>query len=232
MSTHKLTAVMASRAANPPNALDYFPTPPWATRALCHWLRARQHSLELYRAWEPACGEGHMARPLREFFKSVRASDVFPYGDHELIDFPLLATSYDPVDWVITNPPFLLGEEFIAAAMAVAMRGIAMLVRTAFLEGEERTETLFDVNPPTHIIQFRERVVMLRGRLIRAGSVDPFSEKEGNKASTTTAYCWLVWDLNFPRRDPPRPPEFHWFPKCRRQLEQPGDYPIYPLKED
>ena len=54
-------AVMAQRR-EPPDALDLFPTPPFATRALL------EHVIGDVRggiAWEPACGYGHMSDVLR-----------------------------------------------------------------------------------------------------------------------------------------------------------------------
>ena len=37
MSQNRSSAVMAQRK-EPPDSLDFFPTPPWATRALCERL--------------------------------------------------------------------------------------------------------------------------------------------------------------------------------------------------
>jgi type I restriction-modification system DNA methylase subunit len=98
-------AVMAQRveAADP---FDLFPTPPWATRALCECL-APEFDLRRRRAWEPACGLGHMTRPLSEYFELVYASDVVDYGSGAQRDF--LAPGDEPAfDWIITNPPFKL----------------------------------------------------------------------------------------------------------------------------
>jgi hypothetical protein len=67
---------MAQRV-EPPDSLDYFPTPPWATRALCEFLKLH-HKLHGQTCWEPACGGGHMARPLAEYFERVYSSDVHP----------------------------------------------------------------------------------------------------------------------------------------------------------
>jgi hypothetical protein len=57
-----LTSVMARRL-EPPDPLDFFCTPPWATRALCkHVLFAPGGPCPMpLSAWEPAVGEGHMA---------------------------------------------------------------------------------------------------------------------------------------------------------------------------
>lgn len=71
---------MAGRI-EPPDALDYFPTPPFATRALCECVlgidRARPLSSSV---WEPAAGGSHMAEVLKEYFTTVHASDVHDYG--------------------------------------------------------------------------------------------------------------------------------------------------------
>lgn len=226
MSQNRSTAVM-QRRHEAPDALDYFPTPPWATRALCEFLRDGPPSepLDLFSCWEPACGELHMARPLAEYFAHVRASDVHPYRDDiEVRDFLFESGDEACVDWVITNPPFVLAAEFINKGLQVARHGCAMLLRGAFLEGQERYETLFRVRPPAYVLQFVERCVMLRGRVVRPGAPDPFNlDDDGvpRKAATATSYCWFVWmhDEHDTR--------LRWLADCRQRLERPGDYPEY-----
>jgi hypothetical protein len=208
-----------------PAALQYFPTPPWATRALCEFLDERVGDLKRLTCWEPACGEGHMARPLAEHFGHVRASDVHRFGDwHEVGDFtlaPMVADEIACVDFVISNPPFTLALPFIRAATATARLGFAMLVRNAFLEGADRHQQLWSAFPPAYVLHFAERVVCLENRLVRTGDVDPFAEKEGTKASSATAYVWLVWLAGqFDTRA-------RWLGPCRSRLERPGDYPDY-----
>src|SRR5690242_15669255 len=101
MTQNTSHAVMAQRA-EPNDSLDFFPTPPWATRALCEYLRACDPLLSAKTCWEPACGEGHMARPLSEYFELVYSSDVHPYGFGAQRDF--LFPGDDPLfDWIITN---------------------------------------------------------------------------------------------------------------------------------
>jgi hypothetical protein len=223
MAQNRSTAVMANRR-EAPDALDFFPTPPWATRALCEHLD-RWGDIGTETVWDPACGEGDMARPLAEHFRRVHASDVHDYGrgqDH-VCDF---LTKWDHprhiyrngVDWVITNPPFKLAEAFALMAFKVARQGVALLVRTAFLEGGGRFERLFRPHRPDWILQFCERVPMFKGRLDPTGS-------------TATAYCWIVWTSGIRRNIPAEPwdpthfPAFVWLPPCRSRLERPGDYP-------
>lgn len=203
MSQNRSHAVMAQRA-EPHDSLDYFPTPPWATRALCEWLSANGLMSRQQIAWEPACGEGHMSRPLGEYFGEVVASDVHPYGFGEVSDFLMMPVR--ETDWVITNPPFRLAEQFVERGLLAARYGVAMLVRTAFLESVGRYEGLFNPYPPAAVLQFSERVPMHKGKLTATGS-------------TATAYCWVVW-----RKHAPEGTRFHWIAPCRKRLERPSDY--------
>lgn len=207
MSQNTSSAVMQQRA-EPHDSLDFFPSPPWSTRALCEWLSHRT-TLSAYSVWEPACGDGAMARPLGEFFGNVYASDVHSYGFGEVRDFLIPMQGEQQHDWIITNPPFRLGEQFVRRALDVAMDGVAMLVRTAFLEGIGRHASLFKPHPPIYVLQFTERVPMFKGRLDPTGS-------------TATAYCWIVWDA---RPQGHVETQFRWIPPCRRRLERDGDYP-------
>lgn len=204
MSQNTSHAVMSQRV-EAHDSLDHFPTPPWATRALCEWLIGHSgKSLKSSSVWEPACAEGHMSLPLAEYFREVYSSDVCDYGFGQRADF--LFPPIFRADWIITNPPFRLGEQFAQTAIKRAGCGVALLVRTAFLESADRFHSLYSVSPPLHILQFVERVPMFKGRLDRHGS-------------TATSYCWLVW-----RRNAWDSTRFHWLAPCRKRLERDSDY--------
>ncbi len=70
-------AVMSQRveASDSP---DDFPTPPWATRALLEHIIGPAE-VKLRTCLEPACGAGHMAKVLKEYFADVRCSDAHDY---------------------------------------------------------------------------------------------------------------------------------------------------------
>lgn len=180
---------VVARRSEPADSLDYFPTPPWATRAFMKEIGHSPGALgwisELYTIWEPACGEGHMAAVLAET-NPVFASDIFPYGYGEELDFldPVLRGLFNP-DWIITNPPFNIALQFIERAISMARVGVAVLVRLSFLEGGERSGRyeFFKANPPTGLFIHAGRVPMHKGRWEVNGS-------------TATAYCWLVWRKN------------------------------------
>lgn len=209
MAQNTSTAVM-QRRVEPHDSLDYFPTPPWATRALCEMLLP---SLELKRrtVWEPACGEGHMARPLSEYFELVYSSDVHPYGHGAVQDFLFPLGDHKQFDWIITNPPFRLAAEFAHTAIDRAREGVALIVRTAFLEGIERYSSLFSKRPPSYVLQFTERVTMLKGRVDQGGG-------------TATAYCWIVWAGQPLNPYPALRTIIDWIPPIRKRLERAEDY--------
>lgn len=213
MTQNTSHAVMAQRI-EPHDSLDDFPTQPWATRALMeHVIKPAYAHMEpgflhTLTAWEPACNRGHMTKPLMDYFGCVRASDIHDYGwtGQELVHDFLFADDVFFANWIITNPPFRLAEQFIERAFKVrGWLGTAMIVRTSFLESVGRYENLFRRNPPSIIAQFVERVPMVKGRLTATGS-------------TATSYCWLVWMYDAPAK------RFTWIPPCRKQLERLGDY--------
>jgi hypothetical protein len=206
-ATTGFTAVMAQRR-EPPDALDHFPTPPWATRAL---FRHVLPSLDIERtktAWEPACAEGMMAEVIAEIpeIRQVVASDIFDYGygqaPHDFLhDDPLVRA-----EWIVTNPPFNLAGEFALRALNFATVGVAMLVRTTWIEGIGRYESIFRDRPPTLYAPFVERVPMVKGRW------DP-------TASTATAYAWACW-----RQGAHGATRMFWIPPGRRrELTRPDD---------
>jgi hypothetical protein len=199
---------IAHRRIEPDDGLDFFPTPPWATRALIErvfrhlgWERRCKN----LKAWEPACGDGHMAEVLREYFLEVTATDIedYRYGDH-VVDF-LNADANGAFDWVITNPPFNDSAEFVLKALRIASTGVAMFVRLTWLESVGRYETIFRDHPPTQLAIFAERVPLHKDQWKPDGD-------------TLTAYIWLVWHKGAVPHAP------FWIPPgCREQLTRPDD---------
>lgn len=205
MSSQNTSTAVMQRRVEAHDSLDDFPTPPWATRALCEFLIGEGLSLGEMSCREPAANRGHMVRPLAEYFASVDASDVHDYGvGYPVRDF-LFPGPLAMVDMTISNPPFRLAEQFIARAFATSGAGVAMIVRSAFLEGQGRYERLFAKNPPSFVLQFTERVVMHKGRLAPEGS-------------TATAYAWLIW------LEGEAETRLRWIAPCRKRLERDSDY--------
>jgi len=208
-------AIMGSRKESK-RSREFFPTPPWATRALFEYplrhLKAYRGKTLIANAFEPACGEGHIAGVLEEYFDNVTASDVIDYGypSQFVVDFLKGRPAGPPPDWIITNPPFAQAIEFTLRALELARRGIAMFVRVQFLETIGRYERLFRDKPPTLIAFFTERVPIQKGRWKPQGS-------------TATAYCWLIWEkISYGLIHPPYAP--FWIPPgCKAAFTKPDD---------
>lgn len=215
-----LPAVRASRMKGTAKSLNLYPTPPWATRALCDFVLGRHLGLRLGHkvAWDPCCGKGHMALPLGEHFLFVHASDVhdWGFGNRRDLDFGFAQAEDCPQDpdWIIANPPFTLADRFAIRGVELARCGVAILVRLQWLEGAARYETFYRPGAPyrpTLVAVFSERVSMIEGVW------DP----EANLAS---AYAWIVWDkANTRIRDLPTIPTLILPPTMQRTYSRPQD---------
>jgi hypothetical protein len=84
-------AVMAQRV-EAKDSPDDFPTPPGTTRALLEYIIGDKSSIARYTGLEPACGAGHMAKVLNEYFREVECSDAFDYGYGRVRDLSISRT--------------------------------------------------------------------------------------------------------------------------------------------
>jgi len=204
-------ALMANRI-EPPDSLDYFPTPPWATRALMVHVLGKIHSPLSYLGWtvlEPACGEGHMVEPLREYCGHVFGSDIHDYGaGYPTVDFLDDRLAVPAVDCIITNPPFGPATEFVLRCLdgPAGLRIVAIFQRSTWLEGAGRYRDLFRDRPPSFTCPFVERVPLVKGRW------DP-------DASTATSYSWFVWVRGLAYGES----RMRLIPPCREQLHRHAD---------
>jgi hypothetical protein len=189
--------------------LDYYPTPPYATRALFkHVMPA--YSFGSMTCLEPACGGGHMSEVLKDHFEKVISTDVENYGYGEEKDFLHDFQMDSKPDWIITNPPYNLATEFVVQALGLAQLGVAIFTRLQFLESVFRYNVIFRDRPPMVVAPFVERVHLKKGEVVR-------------HCGSTCCYVWMVWNLR----------KYHvldeisrvvWIPPCRKQLEKDSDY--------
>jgi len=168
------------------NGPDFFPTPSWATHALMDNERF------VGDVWEPACGDGAMAKVIEEYGHTVFASDLYDrgYGTGG-VDF---LQNDNIADNIITNPPYNSAESFVSAGLRKSRKKFALLLRLAFLEGANRQKSIFQKTPPSRVWVFSERITFYP-----SGSVQ--------KGSGTTAYAWFVWD-----KECSSPSELKWLP--------------------
>ena len=99
--------IVGGNSAFDRNQSDFYPTPPEATQALLDFL----HIPPSMRIWEPACGEGHMVEVMERNGLEVIGTDIQLGTDFLTAELP------EGIDWIITNPPFSLAEDFIKNAV-------------------------------------------------------------------------------------------------------------------
>lgn len=164
---------------------DFYPTPSWATVALMDNERFKGE------IWECACGDGAMATVIDDAGYRTASSDLYDRGCGEIgHDFLTTRRRHDNI---ITNPPFHSAEGFVASGLRSAQNKFALLMRLAFLEGANRSNTIFHRHPPARVWVFSERITFYMKGAQVAGS-------------GTTAYAWFVWD-----KDHAGPTELAWF---------------------
>jgi hypothetical protein len=219
------SAVMENRVVGPVEGedeqqaiyrkLDYFPTPPWAARAGAELIVGLDPACKIVR--EPACGAMHMAGPAGAYFE-VWPSDVYPHSPNtplkDWLDHDAWPTEPD-CDWIMTNPPFALAEQFVTLGLKRARHGVALLTRLAFLETIGRYELMMGTEtgvPLTLQAIFSERVPMTLGRWVPS-------------AASATAYVWLFW-----MKDRDRLPPVWIAPGTRARLTYPQDAQTYGYK--
>jgi len=162
---------------------DYYATEPRAVELLLQ-LETFNHYI-----WEPACGEGHIAKVLEAHGHKVVASDLINrgYGIYG-IDF---FNHQDPyldnfAGDIITNPPYSKAKEFIQKALDFLPDGskIAMFLKVQFMEGKGRKQ-LFLNTPPPHTIY----VSSSRLNCAKNGDFTGLRTSGGS----AVAYAWYIW---------------------------------------
>lgn len=113
---------------------DFYPTPPEPTVALLAKLKDWPR-----RVWEPACGDGGIAKLLELGGFEVVGTDLVDRGYGEGgVDF--LQTTERRADAIITNPPFGdLAHPFVEHAFELGVPYIAMLFNINFWSAAVRT---------------------------------------------------------------------------------------------
>lgn len=136
--------------------------------------------------WEPACGEGHLAKRLGEYGYKVFATDLFDRGYSGLYEtYDFLRINDTVYCDIITNPPYKKVTEFILKALELITphHKVAMFLKLQTLEGQKRYEQIFSKYPPKTIYVFVKRVLC---------------GKNGNfKGQSAICYAWFVWEKGF-----------------------------------
>ncbi|WP_454287107.1 hypothetical protein [Rhizobium arsenicireducens] len=146
---------------------------------------------------EPACGAGHISRPLEAAGYEVLISDILDRGTttrhgelQQVGDFLLTdASGSEGVD-IVTNPPYgrHIMNRFIAHALRVHKpRKMALLLNLNAMCGCEDAERLFmmDECPPSRAYVFSRRLPMMHQE-----------GWDGNEAGSQMNVAWFIWERN------------------------------------
>lgn len=148
---------------------DLYPTPVDGTESLIPVLKAmkRPDGSPIKTIWEPACGDGRLARVLEWHGFTVIATDLreYPGYGHGGLDF-LLSSPQDKwgevveIDAIVTNPPFSLAEEFIRRAHMFTPN-VAMLLKQTFWNVGGRSRGLWFDHMPDLELKLTWRLAFL-----------------------------------------------------------------------
>lgn len=151
---------------------DFYPTPADCTRAL---IAAEESWICEKPVWEPACGDGAIARVLEEeALCRVVATDLIDRGYGEGgVDF--LAARELLAPFIVTNPPFSVAAQFISHALETLKAPyLALLLKATYWHAAGRLP-LYERRPPSAIYPLTWRPDFL------------------NKGAPTMDVAWVVW---------------------------------------
>lgn len=164
---------------------DYYATDPKALEIFLNKLN--QDKINLHKnIWEPACGEGHLSKLLKEKGYDVYSTDLIDRGfNDDTLNF------LDVIDLnyccdILTNPPYKYAKEFVEKALEIQADGYytIMFLKIQFLEGQGRRE-LFEKYPPKYVyVNSARQICYINGDMSK-------------KMSSASCYCWFIWEKGF-----------------------------------
>lgn len=166
---------------------DYYASPPFVISCLLNECELPNHKI-----WEPACGEGHLSKPLIKAGFDVYSTDLYNRGfGNDFFDF-----LHCDIPWggdILTNPPYKYAQEFVEHSLELINNGnkVYMLLKLSFLEGKKRRE-LFNQKMLEKVYVFSNRIT--------CGKNGIFPEDRG-----AVAYAWFMF-----RKGADTYPEIRW----------------------
>ena len=163
---------------------DYYATDPIAIDGLKTVWDIPSH------IWECSCGEGHLSKRLEELGHHVYSSDLVDRGYGDIMDFLKVDTMPYECECILTNPPYSLATEFVIHGLSILPKGgyLALFLKTTFLEGKKRYDSIFSKNPPKYIFQYSKRILCAKN-----------ADFDGMKAGggSAVSYAFFIWEKGF-----------------------------------
>ena len=166
-------------------ANDYYATHPSMAKFLL------ELEPQLNNIWEPACGEGHLAKVFEKNNKLLFASDLIDRGYNSKFcnkDFNFLNMNLKHNGDIVTNPPYKYALEFVKKSLESINENhyVCMFLKLTFLEGKER-RNFFKENPPIRIWVSSSRMECAKN--------GKFLKDNGNGGAV--AFGWFVWQKGY-----------------------------------
>lgn len=161
---------------------DFYGTPPEPPQALIN----RYRNIIPDVVAELACGQGHMARVFAANGYKVLASDLYHkgygFGAIDVLKLPKIPAWRKMA--FITNPPFIIADDFIERANELGFPFIALYLKQTFWNAGKRRK-LWEKYPPKAVHPLTWRV-------------------DFNGGGSPTMDCmWTVWGDNVPFSNEP-----------------------------
>lgn len=198
-------------------ALDYYATSPEEVVNILEYLDI---NLDKQVILEPCCGGLHMVKGIINYCEmnnqkpNIYATDIKKRDWVDIqtdiethidtgIQCDVLSDTYnsEEIDYVIMNPPYSVIEPFTMKMLSIANKGILMLARLQFLEGQGRYENIFKEYKPSDIWVYVDRITCYKN--------GDFSKKE----SSAQAYCWVYFDMENLNGEP----RLHWMRRADKK---------------
>jgi len=177
---------------------DFYPTP----LGLCRAALSKVDYWRVGSILDPGCGTGVWGEAARERWPSAylegidivqKLDDYDTYDQLSLCNY-LFYSSYRSFDLVVGNPPYKFAEEFVRKSKEILREGgiILMLLRLAFLEGQERGAGFWKEFRPQTVFVCSRRPSFTGNGKTDATAYGVYMWVDGYTGNTTLD--WLDWN--------------------------------------
>ena len=166
---------------------DYYATDPQAFLDFL-WAFQERDGEELSRKiWEPACGEGNLAKVLMKRNHLVLGTDKIDRGFGNVYDF---LENDHRMKWegdIITNPPYKgsMDIDFVRRSLDIVSknRWVIMLFKVQFLASKKRYFLFQELNP--------------KYIYVHSSRIKIWKNNEDDGGSNALDYAWFIWQKGF-----------------------------------
>ena len=163
---------------------DFYETPYSITR---HLLDCEFFDTSLT-VCEPACGEGAIVNILKE-----------KWDENKITSYDIDKNFFNDTqqyDYIITNPPFSIAQEFVKQAKKLAKVKFAFLLPLSYLHGKKRYDKIYtDKNYGLEKVYVFTRYPMLGDKL----------REDGKYRTGMMVYAWYIFTNGYSNN-----PTIHW----------------------